>query len=121
MKSAFLYTTLSVVLPGMGLIAQGDKRGWIVFGITSISAIGAIIYQNKAMNTPNLPLRDSGWSKTERDEPLLMRNLFVSIGAVAYIWGLINTILTVNDYNEKYDLSFNSVGNFYNISMRINF
>ncbi|MHB8840990.1 MAG: hypothetical protein ACYC56_04240 [Candidatus Aquicultor sp.] len=121
MKSAFLYTTLSAVLPGIGLTAQGDKRGWIVFGITSVSAIGAIIYHNKAMNTPDIPIKDDNYQRSQRADPILMRNICIGIGAVAYIWGLINTISTVNDYNEKYDLSFNSVGNSYSISMRINF
>ncbi|MDQ7818695.1 MAG: hypothetical protein RDU14_16840 [Melioribacteraceae bacterium] len=122
MKSAFLYTTLSTVLPGMGLTAQGDKRGWIVFGITSISAIGAIIYHNKAMNTPNFLNDDDGArSKNQRDESISTRNIFIVIGAVFYISGIFGTISKVKEYNQKYDLGFNIGVKNISIAMKINF
>ncbi|MCK9209195.1 MAG: hypothetical protein M0P61_00025 [Ignavibacteriaceae bacterium] len=119
-RSSFLYITLSVILPGMGLVAQGEEEGWACFSISTSAIIAAILFHQQIMQTPSSYLNNPG-AGNPRDESTGYRNISLGVFAIAYIWGIISTENHVDEYNKKYNLSFNTNNNKLNFAMRINF
>lgn len=117
--SKFLYTSLSIILPGMGLVAQGEDNGFLYLGISTLAAVAAYVSNKEAINTPENDLYHSQ-ARYQRDRAITIRDVSLSVFAIAYVWGIINTVNYVDEYNRKYDLSFNVINNKLNFSMKLN-
>ena len=120
MKSAFLYTTLSVVLPGMGLVAQGNTNGWIYFGITSAATLVSVVYHNIAMSQPESYLNNPEGGNP-RSGYLTVKTIGIVVALISYAAGIIKTTAAVEDYNRKYDLGFNIGVKNISVVMKVNF
>jgi hypothetical protein len=119
-RSSFFYTALSVILPGMGLVAQGEEEGWAYFSISTSAIIAAILFHQEIMQTPSSYLNNPG-AGNPRDELIGYKNISLGVFAITYVWNIVSTINYVDEYNRKYDLSFNINSNKLNFTMRINF
>jgi hypothetical protein len=117
MKSVFLYTTLSTILPGMGLIAQGESNGWIYFGICVTSAMVAVVYNKETMNNPGITVAQAENKKSSMG----IVGLSIGVGLITYIVGIVKTISKVKEYNQKYDIGFNIDTKNISLAMKINF
>jgi len=120
-ESKFFYTSLSVILPGMGLVAQGEGSGWTFFCVSTLSAVAAYSLNKEAINEGHKNIIYNPGAIDERNNDIKLRNFSLLVFAISYAWGIVNTVNGINEYNRKYDLSFGIETKTVNFAMRFNF